>query len=157
MFEIKQESFIKNRPHLEILFEFHYKEVSRHFKQNIPLDPDWERYEEFENNNALVFLALRFNGYLVGYFNGVVNRSLHYKRCTQLTTDLIYVHRPFRGRMLDNRTGADLLIEKAKEIAKMRECSAFDCNFKFARSTHMKRLLERHDFEPFDAHYICWL
>lgn len=157
MWEIKEESFIQNKEQLEILFEFHYKEVSRHFKQNIPLDPDWERYAELESIGSLLFLALRFDNYLVGYFNGVVNRSLHYKRCIQLTTDLIYVHRPFRGRILDNKTGADLLIEKSKEIAKVKGCSAFDCNFKFARSTHMKKLLERHSFEPFDAHWICWL
>lgn len=155
MFKVQQESFIENVYQLEPLFEKHYIEVSRHYKHAIPLDPDYDRYQEFETAGALKFISLRFEGALVGYFNGVVVRSLHYKTCFQLATDLIYVSPAFRGQR-DNQNGADLLIEKAKEIGMVANCKTFDCNFKFARSVHMQKLLERHDFEPFDAHWTYW-
>lgn len=155
VFKVQEESFNANIYQLEPLFEVHYVEVSRHYKNTIPLDPDYDRYLEFEKSGALLFLTLRFEGALVGYFNGVVNRSLHYKSCLQLTTDLIYVSVPFRG-LRHGVNGADLLIANAKELGKLRGCKNFDCNFKFARANHMQRLLERHGFEPKEAHWTYW-
>lgn len=154
-FKIQKESFIDNIYQLEPLFDDHYIEVSRHYQHAIPLEPDYDRYAEFEKADALVFLTLRYEGALAGYFNGVITRSLHYKSCLQFTTDLLYVSIPYRGNR-KGLNGADLLIEKAKEIGKDRGCKVFDCNFKFARAIHMQKLLERQGFEPFEAHWTYW-
>lgn len=156
MFKIQKESFVENIYQLEPLFDMHYKEVSRHFKHNVPLDPDYERYAEFEKLGAIEFITVRKEGALIGYYNGIVTRSLHYRTCLQMTTDLIYIALPYRGQTGTGTTLADLLIEKAKEAARLRGCKVLDCNFKFARSKHMQKLLERQGFEPFDAHWTYW-
>lgn len=155
MFKLQQESFMDNVYQLEPLFDIHYQEISRHFKQGIPLDPDYDRYAEFEKAGVSEFVTLRWEGALVGYYHGILNRSLHYKSLIQLTTDLIFVSPQYRG-LRHGMNGGDLLIEKALEIGMLRDCGLVACNFKFARAKHMQNLLERHRFEPFDAHYVHW-
>lgn len=155
MFKIQKESFLDNVYQLEPLFDKHYQEISRHFKQGIPLDPDYDQYALFEKNGASEFYTLRWEGALVGYYHGIVNRSLHYKSILQLSTDLIFVAPEYRGLRHGENAG-DLLIEKALEAGMLRDCRLVACNFKFARAKHMQNLLERHEFEPFDAHYIHW-
>lgn len=80
------------------LLREHYVEVA-HFKQ-IPLDPDFGRYDELEKAGILrVFTARRpchiarqagHIGPLIGYAIFIVNRNLHYRRSLQALQDVLF-------------------------------------------------------------------
>lgn len=156
IFEVKEESFVDCLGELEPIFDEHYKEISRHARKGIELAPDLERYAVLEANDELLFISFRFHGDLVGYINCIVGRPLHYK-VRQMMLDLIYVKKQYRGKLsLIGQTAGDLLILKAKELGQKKGAVCFTAGAKAKALPHFKKLLERHDFEPFEYHFIHW-
>lgn len=155
--QIKEESFVDCLGELEPIFEEHYKEISRHARKGIELEPDIERYAILEANGELLFISFRFNNRIVGYINCVVGRPLHYN-VKQMMLDLIYVQKPYRGvlSLTDGQTAGDLLILKAKELGQKRGAVCFTAGAKAKALPHFKKLLERHQFELFEYHFIHW-
>lgn len=151
----KEESFVDCLGELEPLFDEHYKEISRHARRGIELSPDLERYAILEANNELLFISARYNNKLVGYINCVIGRPLHYN-IKQMMLDLIYVQKPYRGRLLTGQTAGDELILKAKELGRKKGAVCFTAGAKAKALPHFKKLLERHGFEPFEFHFIHW-
>ena len=150
------ETFLGNLDYLKPHFEKHYQEVSRHYYHSIPLDPDYNKYSKLETSGELLFIALRHEGNIVGYFNGLIAPALHYKTCLQLALDLFYVELKYRGNF-NGQNGGDLLILKVKEEAKRRGVKLITIGGKVNRSKHMRRLLERNGFEDFEFHMAHWL
>lgn len=150
------ETFLENLDYLKPHFEKHYQEVSQHFKHAIPLDPDYKKYAKLEAAGELLFITLRHKGKLVGYYNGLIGPALHYKSCLQLALDLFYVELPYRGNF-NGQNGADLLILKVKQEAKRRGVKLITAGGKIARAKHMRKLLERNNFEDFEFHMAYWL
>ena len=60
-------------------------------KDKVPLDPQWNVYAAKQANGELMFMGLRQDGELVGYFIGFIAPGLHYKSCLTCVTDLFYV------------------------------------------------------------------
>lgn len=150
------ESFIKNWNEMLPLWNIHYKELSEHYKKNIPLSPDYTRYLELEIQGKLLYITLREHGDLVGYFSGFLGTALHYNFCLSLALDLFYVLPTHRGT-LDEQNGGILLLNAIKREAVRRGVVAWTMGRKSKRGKHMEKLLIDAGFEPFEIHYVCWL
>ena len=74
----------------------HWKEIAQY--DDIPLDPDYERYYTLENNGLLrVFTARSEEGSIIGYAVFFVNTNAHYKQSLQAMQDIIFIHPNHRG------------------------------------------------------------
>jgi GNAT superfamily N-acetyltransferase len=96
---IEPELFEPAVPELEpTLFE-HWEELAEN-KDIVPLDPDYERYYMLESINSLLFVTIRKNGELIGYFIGIINKGLHYQTTIDCRMDIFYVRKQERGGSL---------------------------------------------------------
>ncbi len=78
------------------LLQKHWREVA-HF-QDIPLDPDRERYDAIDRSGLQRFYTARASGgLLIGYASFVVAANLHYQTSVQAVQDVVYIHPDFRG------------------------------------------------------------
>ena len=78
------------------LAEAHYLEIAHY--QDIPLDPDRERYKALEDGGQLRYFTLRNEvGALVGYCIFVVARHLHYSGSVQAMQDVLFLLPEYRG------------------------------------------------------------
>ena len=96
MITAQVESFMENLDHLKPIFPIHWEELALN-KDQVPLDPQYDIYEAKENSGELIFVTLRKEGELVGYFIGFIAPGLHYKTCLTCTMDIFYVHPDHRG------------------------------------------------------------
>ena len=92
------------------LVRLHWEEVGVH-KDEMPLDPDREGYQEDETAGKLRLLGGRIDGVLAGYHSlYVLKGHRHYRSTPQALSDAIYVLRDRR------RSGLGLhLIDKAEQ------------------------------------------
>ena len=79
------------------LLRAHYREIAHH--QDIPLDPDFERYKHLEDLNVLRCYTARDDedGRLLGYAVFIVSPNLHYRKSIQAMQDVLYVRPENRG------------------------------------------------------------
>ncbi len=91
------ESLTENLEILKPLLPLHWEELALN-KDKVPLDPQYEIYLERDRRGEVLFIALRNEGELVGYFVGFVAPGLHYKTCLTCIMDIFYVHPKHRGR-----------------------------------------------------------
>ncbi len=57
----------------------HHRELAL-FQNEIPLDPDFDKYEALSEAGAIRFYSARLNGTLIGYaIYAVIERHLHYR------------------------------------------------------------------------------
>lgn len=110
MITIQVESLTDVLEELKPVFPSHWEELALD-KDHVPLDPMYEIYLERDANGQVMFIAVRDNGALAGYFVGFVAPGLHYKTCLTLTLDIFYVIPEHRG----NGTGYHLFKEVEKE------------------------------------------
>jgi hypothetical protein len=89
------ESFAVNMPALRELTPRHYDELSLHKAQGYALAPQWNVYLELERKDELVFIALRRDAKLVGYWIGFVHPGLHYSTCLTSVMDIWFIHPDF--------------------------------------------------------------
>lgn len=101
---------------LEGLVRAHHAEVGV-YKDEMPLDCNWEAYQGSENSGMLRILAARLGGKLIGYNSFMVLRHMHYWSTWHALGDAIFVDRDHRktgaGIQLIDRAERDL----AKEVA----------------------------------------
>lgn len=155
MFTTHIERFCDNLDAMGLIFDIHYKELSEHFKQDIPLSPDYVRYAQAERDGKLVYIALREQGDLVGYFSGFIDTALHYKSCLTLHLDLFYVLPTHRG-WRNTQNGGVMLLDAVKKEASRRGVRAWTMGRKVRRGKHMEKLLLDAGFEAFEVHYVYW-
>lgn len=80
---------------LQPLLARHWREIAHY--QDIPLDPDRQRYEIAEASGTLrVFLAYLGED-LIGYAVFIVSRSMHYAGSVQAVQDVIYLDPAYRN------------------------------------------------------------
>lgn len=116
---------------IEPMLREHHREVAT-YPDDIPLDPDWGRYEQFERDRILTIHTVRSDGRLVGYNVWLINWMLHYRRTLAAMNDLFYVapsHRagtiPYRlikfsERDLIDRVNVNRILYHAKYSNQMR-------------------------------------
>src|SRR5690606_33901293 len=103
------EKFIDVYEEMKSLNLKHYHEISEHAKHGFDLKPDYQEYFKKELRGDLIYIALRSEGELIGYFIGFIGYNLHYTDCLQLMMDIIYVDPSYRGN-----EGGKALIEHMK-------------------------------------------
>lgn len=96
--QILSVDFLKNS--MWPLLERHYKEISAF--QDIPLEPDFEKYVAMERAGTLrCFVARGFNEQnelcLLGYSVYFVNINIHYSSSKQAVQDVLYMEQSKRG------------------------------------------------------------
>lgn len=79
------------------LFIEHWREIALN-QDKIPLDPDWQRYFDYDLIGVLQVLTVRFGGVLVGYLFVFVHPHLHYASTLWAQTDLFWIKPAYRGR-----------------------------------------------------------
>lgn len=78
------------------LIHKHYKEIAHY--QDIPLNPDFDKYAFLDEKGVLRFYTARsYNGELVGYAVFFVQKNMHYRDSIQALQDILFVKKENRG------------------------------------------------------------
>ncbi len=78
------------------LLEKHWDEVALN-KENIKLDPDYEKYKLIEKSGKLRIFTARINSKLVGYIVLFVGPHIHYKTKIWALSDIFWISPEIRG------------------------------------------------------------
>lgn len=134
-----------------VLMRDHYDELSWHKRHGFPLDPQFDMYFERERNGTLLFVALRSEGRLVGYFAGILGMGAHYKTCFTMIGDLFWVHPDHRGR------GGLVLFKALKKELVRRGVKMATVGRKIDSPVDPTRLFQFFGFVPFEETFCLWL
>lgn len=145
------ESFMENLPVLKGLFPSHWAELALD-KDKVPLDPRYDVYAEREANGGLLFVTLRMDGVIIGYFIGFVAPGLHYQTCLTLMMDIFYIHPDYRD---GSPRAALMLFREVEREAKRRGVQRWFVGSKTHRDA--SRLFEFLKFEKVETHYSKWI
>lgn len=130
-FKIAVESYADVIGEIKPLLEMHWQEIAT-YRDHIPLDPDYARYQAAEAAGNLLILTARHRGVLVGYSIFFMLAHPHYKSTLFAMNDIIFLHPDLRGGMLGPR-----LIKASEEEVRSRGAMKI--------SWHIK---PSHDFSP---------
>lgn len=95
MLSCQVESLTEKLSEIKPLLPDHWRELALD-QEKVPLDPMYERYLDLERQGSLLFVTIRENGHLMGYFLGLIAPSLHYRECLTLTMDIFWLHPDIR-------------------------------------------------------------
>ena len=135
-------------PELKALLPVHYEELSLH-KGKFPLDPDYPQYIAREHRGELLFVTVRRDAELVGYFIGFISPGLHYKTCLTCIMDIFYVKIDARGE-----GAGTLLFKTVEDILEKRGVNLMFVGSKNHRSASF--LFEKLGYEPVETYYQKW-
>lgn len=97
MITLQREPFKDLINDIKPLIERHWKEIAHY--DDIPLDPDYEKYIELDELGVLRCFTAR-SSELVGYIFYLVHYNPHYKSSLQAVQDILYVTPSSRGAFL---------------------------------------------------------
>jgi GNAT superfamily N-acetyltransferase len=146
--ELFRERFEECKP----LFAGHYDEISQHKDHGFGLNPNYDEYIRREAAGELMFVTLREDSQIIGYFIGWVLRELHYQECLTLQMDIVYVSPDKRGK-----AGGLALAAEIESEARRRGIKAWKMGFKEEHREAMERMLLALGFAPFERAMIKWL
>lgn len=149
MLTAQLETMRKGFPELQGLLNGHYDELALD-KDRVPLDPQYEVYLEREDLGMVLYMTLRENGKLIGYFVGFIAPGLHYRTCLTCTMDVFYVHPDHR-----NGRGGLRLFRAVERELKRRGVQRWFVGSKLHKDSG--RLFEAIGFHPVEMHYSKWL
>lgn len=86
------ENYLEALPEIKEHYQAHWEEMAM-YKDKIPLDMDYSKYEFLAKQELLHLLTVRADGELIGYHISVVSPHLHYKSTLHAMCD-IYRLRP---------------------------------------------------------------
>jgi GNAT superfamily N-acetyltransferase len=78
------------------LFLRHWQEIALN-QDKVLLDPNWDRYYEYDLLNILQTLTVRSNGVLVGYVFMLVHSHLHYASTLWAQSDIFWLDPAYRS------------------------------------------------------------
>lgn len=143
------ESFRERVGELQALIPTHYDALSLH-KGRFPLQPQWPIYFNREAAGELLFMTLRKDGEMIGYWITFVAPGLHYATCLTSQMDIWFMH---PAHIIGK---APLILINAVE----RELRRRGVNLWFAGSKDHKPcgpLFERLGFQKVETFYSKWL
>lgn len=132
------------------LLRKHYEEIAWN-KEKVPLNPDWGRYAQLEENGMLRIYTSREDGVIVGYAVFCVTRMLHYQDVVQAQNDIFYVTPSRRGYFI----GRKLLKEYAEGELRREGVQDIVLHIKLAHDWHV--LAEHWGYEPTDILMHKWI
>lgn len=144
------EIFMDSIEELKKVIPLHYEELALN-KDKVPLEPMWEIYEIRENNGQLIYITLRENGILIGYFIGIIAPGLHYRACLTCHMDIFYVHPKHR-----HKRGGLILFKAVEKELKRRGVQRIYVGHK----THMPdagRLYMALGYKKVETNYSKWI
>lgn len=128
------------------LLQQHWQEVAGH-KDKIKLDPDFDKYRELAEADALCCVSMRLDGRLVGYFICFVWPHIHYKDHLMAMNDAIFILPEHRKGL----TPALSLIKFMEGALRERGVSKMIVNTKLKHN--FGSVLMRLGFKPFEEVY----
>lgn len=93
------------------LFKRHWQEIALN-RDKIPLEPDWDRYFDYDRVGILRILTVRSGKTLVGYVFVLVFPHLHYASTLWAQTDIFWLDPSYRA----GRAGIRLFTEMEKML-----------------------------------------
>lgn len=145
------ERFMASLPELRPLLPIHYEELGLN-RDKVPLDPIFEIYGAREAVGELLYVTIREDGQLAGYFIGFVAPGLHFRTCLTLTMDIFYIVPDHRGN-----GGGKLLFDAVRTEAIRRGVQRWFVGDKCHASFHAEKLFEAFGFEKVEHHWSLWL
>jgi len=131
------------------LFQQHWREIALN-KKAIPLDPDWDRYFQYDLVGILRCLTARnANGTLVGYHFVLVYPHLHYASTLWAQSDIFWLDPAYRSGWW----GIGLLKivrDRLKEAGVKKHHVNIKLHFEAERGT-LAKLLKRLGYEPIET------
>lgn len=150
MITVQLESFEERLEELKVLLPEHYKELAMD-QDKVPLSPSYNTYIGSERDGQLIFMTLRENGIMLGYFIGFISMGLHYNTCLTCKMDIFYIHPSVRGAGLP---GLKLFRAVEKELRRRGVQQWFvGCKIKADASALFKRLR----FKPVEVYHAKWI
>jgi GNAT superfamily N-acetyltransferase len=143
------ETMREGLPELQTLLPGHYEELALN-KESVPLDPQYDIYLAREDRGEVLYLTLRVDGRLAGYFIGFIAPGLHYRTCLTCTMDIFYIDPDHRGGV-----GALKLFRAVEKEAKRRGAQRWFCGTKLHKDAG--RLFEALGFRPVETYYSKWI
>ena len=150
MITIQLESFEERLEELKVLLPLHYQELAMD-QDRVPLSPSYNTYIGRERDGQLIFMTIRENGALMGYFIGFISVGLHYTTCLDCKMDIFYVHPSLRGTGLP---GLKLFRAVEKEL-KRRGVQRWYVGSKLKADA--SALFKRLGFEPIEVYHSKWI
>ena len=136
------------------LFKRHWREIALN-QDKVPLDPDWQRYFDFDLAGVLQCLTVRSNGTLVGYVFLLVYPHLHYASTLFAVTDIFWLDPLYRRGMAGYRMLKE--VEKRLQEAGVNVIYAnAKLHFEAERGT-IGKLFERLGYSPTETLYSKYL
>lgn len=149
MITAQVEGFMAARTEMEPLLPLHWEELAL-YRDKMPLDVDWGRYAAWEEGGSLLFVTLRDDGRLVGYFVGVVGTSPHYQGTLMCKMDVVYLVPEHRGAGSGN-----LLMETIKRELLRRGVKLWWMGSKNHKP--IEGLFRAHGFTQEEAYFAQWI
>ena len=136
---------------LKAFFPKHWEELALN-KDKVPLDPQYDIYLRRDALGEVLFVTLRKDGPIVGYFVGFVAPGLHYRTCLTLTMDIFYLDPEHR----DGNPGPALkLFREVEREATRRGVDRMFYGSKIHRD--VGRLFEHLGLEKVETYYSKWI
>jgi GNAT superfamily N-acetyltransferase len=134
---------------LKPLLPLHWRELALD-QDKVPLDPQYGLYLAREERGEVIYMTLREDGKLMGYFIGFIAPGLHYQTCLTCTMDIFYVHPEHR-----NGRGGLRLFRSVERELKRRGVQRWFVGSKMHKDA--SRLFEALKFDPVETYYSKWL
>lgn len=134
---------------LKVMFPDHWEELALN-KDKVPLDPQYNIYLARDAAGEVLFVTLRQDGEIVGYFVGFVAPGLHYKTCLTLTMDIFWTRHDIRGGTAGLR-----LFRAVEKEAKRRGVDRLFYGSKLMKDA--SRLFAAMRCEPVETYYTKWI
>lgn len=151
MITAQVESLTENLEALKVMFPRHWEDLALN-KDKVPLDPQYDIYLARDAAGEVLFVTLRKDGAIIGYFVSFVAPGLHYKTCLTCICDIFYIHPDYR----DGSPGPAIKLFRAVEReAKRRGVQRWFVGSKV--HSDASRLFEYLGFERCEAFYTKWL
>lgn len=143
------EDLLEHLPKLKEFFPAHWEELALN-RDKVPLSPQYDIYEMRARAGQAMFVSLRCDGEIVGYFVGFVAPGLHYSTCLTLTMDIFWVHPAHRN----GRSGVMLFREVEREARRRGVQRMFMGSKLHADSSALFRRL---GYEPVETYHTKWI
>ena len=104
MITYQQESLFEILDEMKEIIKLNYRDLTLN-KDNVLLDPIWERYENLESTGNFFLFTARDDLALVGYGAFFLNNHIHYRDLNVASNDVLYLKEEYRKGM----TGIKLL------------------------------------------------
>lgn len=143
------ESFKEGLPELQQVLPLHYEELALN-KEHVPLAPQYDIYFAREDRGELLYVTMRSEGRLIGYFIGFIAPGLHYKTCLTCIMDIFYVVEEFRGL-----GGGQQLFKFVEQELRRRKVQRWFVGSKLHKD--ISGMFEKLNFEPAEVTYTKWL